>query len=359
MIDAERLVRLRGLAKRQFSRRARLLHHVYTWLRIIGESTFILHDHQNSKLRAWIENPSKVNDDSRSGQPVSEQEITEDLDHSQLDDFLRVESRGPGSDCDGDGAKDNELGYRDIHLEDSRPWSDTLYMDVYGIPEIWLSLVSQTTRVANIMDFLELTAEKAPRRFTASLQRKTTRLEHMICTFAAQHSSEPETSSAPTEPLNEPESQSKLSSASRAMLRALSSGLVIFFYRRIRKVHPWILQGHVNDVMSALKDFDHAQDLNKEKKLGTPWPAYIAGCEAISSSSRNWYIDWLRKGAKQSAFNGFTAAQQVMQEVWERRDATKASELQDLRSTSNVHRKNAVYSWVDVLREGKFWLMLY
>lgn len=45
-------------------------------------------------------------------------------------------------------------------------------------------------------------------------------------------------------------------SASEAMLRALNSALVVFFYRRIRGVHPWILQVHVNDVIEALKAFD-------------------------------------------------------------------------------------------------------
>ena len=35
-----------------------------------------------------------------------------------------------------------------------RRWSDTIYLQAYGIPEMWLSLFSQTTRLANIVDIM-------------------------------------------------------------------------------------------------------------------------------------------------------------------------------------------------------------
>jgi arginine metabolism regulation protein II len=287
----------------------------------------------------------------------SEQNTPVVEEYSQLDDFLRVEVHGTDSDPDAEASKDQEAGIRDIHLVDPRQWSKTLFMDIYGIPEVWLSLVSQTTRVANVIDLLEQTPTQAPRGFINSLQRRMNRLEHTICTFSAQQNS------TLSQSLPQPNDNYLISAtpkASLAMLRAMSSALVILFYRRVRKVHPFILQSHVDDVIKALEEFDLAQgDTDTESSIsGTPWPAFIAGCEAISTPSRDRFIKWLRKGALHSAFNGFASSQQVMQQVWERRDiGNKASEESNMHIPS--HNKGDIYSWVDVLREENFWLMLY
>lgn len=277
-----------------------------------------------------------------------------------MDDFLRIQSQGAESDDDGEALKDQETGLRDIHLEDGRVWSNTLYMDIYGIPEIWLSYVSQTTRVANIMDYLDETGVQPMRRFQECLQRKTTQLENRICSLSAQYSNAGEVwPSHDTQGTITP----KPTLASRAMMRAMTSALLILFYRRIRKVHPFILQTHVNDVIGALKEFDLAHDVTDVQSPGTPWPAFIAGSEAMSKNSRDWLMDWMQKGAMQSAFNGFTTSQQVMREVWERRDLAAKSVDKDTNSPSDqrsaVKKRKNIYSWVDVLREGNFWLMLY
>lgn len=234
-------------------------------------------------------------------------------------------------------------------------------MDVYGIPEIWLSYVSQTTRVANIMDYLDETSVQPTRTFQECLQRKTTQLENRICSLSAQYSTSGELS-PPRDNQNRC-TTSKPTMASRAMMRAMASALLILFYRRIRKVHPFILQAHVNDVIVALKEFDLAQDVCDIKNPGTPWPAFIAGAEAMSTTSRDWLMGWMQKGAMCSAFNGFTASQQVMREVWEQRDRFEKSMEKDARSPPEQRltgkRRKDAYSWVDVSREGNFWLMLY
>ncbi|XPS81319.1 hypothetical protein M3J07_013283 [Ascochyta lentis] len=362
LIDAERLVRLRGITKHKASRRARLLHHVYTWHRIIGESTFVLHDHKNTLLQGKIERTFR----NKAPAPVigscgASQDVNTSQEHSQLDDFLRIQAHGADSEDDAEAHKDHETGLRDIHLEDARAWSNTLYMDVYGIPETWLSYVSQTTRVANIMDYLDETSIQPTRTFQECLQRKITQLENRICSLSAKYSSSRDSSPSRTDQGGS--ATPRPPTASRAMIRAMTSALVILFYRRIRKVHPFILQAHVNDVIAALKDFDLAHDVCDIKSPGTPWPAFIAGSEAISVTARDWLMSWMQKGASQSAFNGFTASQQVMREVWDHRDRVEKSTGKDPNSPSEQRtpgkKRKDVYSWVDVLREGNFWLMLY
>ncbi|KAL5356577.1 hypothetical protein BJX96DRAFT_162557 [Aspergillus floccosus] len=134
MVDAERLLRLRGLPKRRISQKARLLHHVYTWLRIVGESTYVLHDYTPS--------PSFLEAlDTQFRTPPSMDSIAAN-DNPRLDDFLRLEARNSDSDLNIDEPKDPDIGLHDIHLQDSRVYSETLYKQIYGIPETWLSLVS-------------------------------------------------------------------------------------------------------------------------------------------------------------------------------------------------------------------------
>ncbi|KAF2846164.1 hypothetical protein T440DRAFT_433100 [Plenodomus tracheiphilus IPT5] len=355
LIDAERLVRLRGLAKRDVSRRARLLHHVYTWLRIIGESTFTLHGYEGSGLQTKVKNILVSSRDSHLSESSSAQETSTMNNQSQLDDFLRIETHGTDSDSEVDASRDKLAGLRDIHLASTQQWSKTLYMDIYGIPELWLKLVSQTTRVANVMDLLEKKSLHTTEAFTKSLQRKTSRLEHMICSLSAQYSV-----LEPLAPLQDHGDRARSTdiSTSKAMLQALGSALVILFYRRVRKVHPWILQSHVTDIRNALEGFEAAQNAAAVAHLGSPWPAFIAGCEAISPSTREWFRDWMQKAAAQSACNGAGVSLSVMQEVWKRRDA--ADQIAHNATDINLGlEKTRVHSWVDVLRESKSWLMLY
>jgi arginine metabolism regulation protein II len=333
---------------------------VYTWQRIIGESTFVLHDHKNNLLQGKIERTFR----KQAPAPIigscgASADVHTSHEPSQLDDFLRIQSHGTDSDDDPEAHKDNETGLRDIHLEDIRTWSNTLYMDIYGIPEIWLSYVSQTTRVANVMDYLEETAIQPTRTFQECLQRKAIQLENRICSLSAQYSS----SEDPLPPQHGGSTTTGTTAASRAMMRAMTSALLILFYRRIRKVHPFILQAHVNDVIAALKDFDVAHDACTNKSSGTPWPAFIAGSEAMSATARDWLMGWMQRKALQSAFNGFTTSQQVMREVWQQRDRVDKSTAKGPNSAPELRasgrRRKDVYSWVDVLREGNFWLMLY
>lgn len=349
-------MRLRGLAKRSLSRRARLLHHVYTWLRIVGESTFTIHDYANSALLSRVEH-------SRGGSSNGDLEIpATSLGH--LDDFLDVETHETDSEPDLEEQKEQEVGIRDIHLQDMRHWSETLYLQIYSIPETWLSFVSQTTRLANVIEVMNACKGEVPYSFHASLRSKSARLESMICSLSSKTAD-----LHPSDPHNNATGESgiqKLESASEAMLRALNSALVIFFYRRVRDVHPWILQVYVNEVVDALKAFDRgiAQNPNyRSGTSGTPWPAFVAGCEAMNSANQYWIITWLEGRLKNSPTAPFRSCVEVMREVWRRRDAAVALHDADKGDdgSRNRSRKKADShcTWVHVLREKKYWPMLY
>lgn len=333
MLDAEKLLRMRGLAKRHISRRARLLHHMYTWHRIIGESTYVLHD-LGSHLAHLAQN---------TGSQVPT--IHVEKGHSaRLDDFLRIE-RPDEHDHDVGDQKDDTSGLHDIHLQDPRAWQGTLYLQIYGLPETWLSLLSQTTRLANVAEMHKFNTGNSmdEQRFRRTLDRRAARLEDMICRFAAQDS---------------PISQSLTDTPpSYYMLQALNSSLVIYFYRRIREVNSLILGQFVNQVVTALQCFDVALAQHNIKGPGTPWPAFIAGCEARSGSGREYLKSWLDKAFDSTGLQPYRVALNVMSEVWALKDFAATQSVPGSSSTPTGSAQIA-NSWIEVCRSKEQWVVL-
>lgn len=351
MIDAERLLRIKGLAKRDISRKCRLLHHVYTWIRIVGESTYVIHDYES--FGPVVDNMSAAHKAGRlHGSREKHTSHSRNTHNARLDDFIRLEPHSSDSDLDIDEFKENEGGLVDIHLEDSRLYSNTLY-HIYGISETWLSLVSQTTRLANILDAAKH-GKNTDVNFMNFLQKRAGRLENIVCTFALK------------DPTSDDEdgigSATGQHSPNHHMLRAMNSALVILFYRRIRNVNPLILQGHVDSVVNSLRDFDASLASHGIQGPGSAWPAFIAGCEALSRRNRTFLMSWLEKGFDKCGLEYFGASRRLMKEVWERQDeptplldpGSGGSAQSRSQKSSSYHR-----TWVDVSRERNDWIMLF
>lgn len=327
MIDAERLLRQRGLAKRHISRRARLLHHTYTWHRILDESTYVLRSRSRMRVNFDALSPPTARQEHEASTPV---------DYSRLDDFLRLEPEQPPN--IGEPAvekqKDNESGLRDIHLEDSREF-EGLFLQLYGVSETWLSLLSQTTRLANVADNIRASRQTMDAEVLHALEQRQQRLENKICAFAAPHQGNGD--NTPDQP-------------AVSMVRALSSALVIFFYRRVKDVNAWILQGHVEGVISALKEFESSCESRNLDGPGCPWPAFMAGCEALRQTQRDFFREWFDRAIVATAFPRFSAAKACMEEVWARRDR----EAQ--RKTASAENQSS--SWAAVCYELNSHLLL-
>ncbi|KAE8362720.1 fungal-specific transcription factor domain-containing protein [Aspergillus caelatus] len=305
LINMEYLIRLRGLVKPKLSRRARLLHYQYTWIRILTESTLVIHN-----------------------------QIT----HSApcLDDFLRVVPTDGDSDLNIDDPKDSQTILGDIHLVDSRNFPEELHTAVNGVSETWLGLLSQTTRLANVMGQLHsgtctMSAEKH-----LALHRRSHYLENMICSFTSRKP-------APRS-LGEPKAH---------MWQALNSALAIYFYRRVRQLNPCILQGYVSQIIEELHKWDAALAQHELVGPGTAWPAFMAGCEAMGHAEREAIVQWLEKARERSGFVSYTTARQIMEEVWKRRE-------QGLKCARPALPGGPMsFSWMDYSRQNLQWLLLF
>ncbi|PYI31599.1 hypothetical protein BP00DRAFT_456916 [Aspergillus indologenus CBS 114.80] len=330
LLDSERLLRLRGLTKRVFSRKARLLHHIYTWNRILGESTFVLRDYskdpsltaRSAEAAHARSNPFRPNPDIH------------------LDDFLQLDVSSnnpePKSHRDQDGILNN------VHIEESRGDSQPMYRELYGVSETWLSLVSQTTRLANFVD--KLTASKGPQDpgMMDALENAKLRLEERIWKLVSLHDPPP-----PLGP-HGPNLEGSVEHPRAYMVHALNLGLVIFFYRRIRESNPRLLQPYVSSIVQALKDFAASCKAFHLEGPGSPWPAFMAGCEAMAPQDRDYLHRWMDEALTLTGFLRFRTIKQCMEEVWRRQ-----LEIADRRDGRVTY-----HSWVDTCREHNMYIML-
>lgn len=318
----------------------------------MGESTYVIHDYDTQEPN--MERPAAPQTLHEPLHPSGVQQL-QDPQYARLDDFLRLQPHASDSDLEIEELKEHETGRRDIHLEDSRESMDTLYPQVYGIPETWLSLVSQVTRLANLLEVVKSRPSSSSFELSNSLQKRAKLLEEMICSFV----SRPIMSSGghmPDEDTDGPNPH---------MLRALNTALEIFFYRRIRDLHPRILQGYVSDVIDSLKSFEKALATHNLECPCPVWPLFMAGCEAVRPKDREFFTELTQRGVEQFGISSFKTAGDIMSNVWKRRDRpSEGSTTPNSRSgalsrgSTKLRSASLQWTWVDALREGKTTLFL-
>ncbi|KAM0549929.1 hypothetical protein ACHAPJ_009176 [Fusarium lateritium] len=251
LLDAERLIRLRGLAN-QNPFKTRMLHHMYTHLRVIAESMSLC----NEAL------------------PESSTEV-QDRDPSQGRTF-RITAEALNIGLDPAQEKTDEMGYNDIHLEVQGRWNQTLYPVMYGIPESLMTLLSQTVSLSNEKKRLDTVARCNP-GISDALAKHTKTLENRIWAWTS---------------ALEPVAPAKLPSGNdqdllthpqvRSMTLAIHQALIIYFYRRVYDMNAMILQDLVRKTLDFLEPCLSELIDDQDFATSLAWPAFVAACEAVS-----------------------------------------------------------------------------
>jgi arginine metabolism regulation protein II len=282
-LEAEKFIRLRGL-KRKKSRKVRLLHHCYVFERIIHESVFICgaNSGQRHRVRTAVESSGlgMYSLDSLSFRLSGWKNLHQEM--------MRVRGQ--------------EEGENDLHLERPGFWSNTLYPEIFGIPEPWVFLLSQVIRLGkekdvaegedatnclNLKDFIR--RAKTLEEYINNLQRPSLELTH---------------SQLDQEII-------------RNMLDAMQNALAIYFYRRIHDVDASMLQQKVVAVLECLLRCQHADSTVVHGSAGFIWPAFIAACEAETPSVQLSFADWFENSACRSGLSCFTQTLADIQKIWQ------------------------------------------
>lgn len=303
LLDCEHWIRLRGLIKNTKSRKVRLLHHCYVYLRIFHESTSVCQKFVSP------------------GTGISDQSFRLPRWEGHLDQRMSE-------------LKERTLGENDLHLEFPGRWDSTLYPLIFGIPESFLFLVSQVTRLANERDLSDLD-ECSNVMNLKQFSARARSLEKCICAWQPpdliSNGSEYRTTS-------QGENSESTDSLIQFMMIALHNALLLFFYRRIYDVDVTMLQEKVRRIKDCLSQCDEVEVPAVGLAASFVWVAFIGACEAQHPDTQAWFVRWFDKSAEKSGLSICQIAKQTAQQVWGRANQPFNSALRS--------------SWPQIMREN-------
>ncbi|KAI8166931.1 Arginine metabolism regulation protein II [Colletotrichum sp. SAR 10_71] len=303
LLDAERLIRLRGLSMpRSFN--IRVLHHVYTHLRVIAESTDISSDNAPKTGQAL----------SAQAQAQAATEMAVSLRK------FRIAEDSLGADLDISREKPAEVGYADIHLDISGHWPVTMYPDIYGVPESLMTLLSQTISFANEKAKLEAIALYDP-RVSAGLSRHVKMLEQHIWSWSLDSSDNQSGPSRPRELMNR-DARLVDHPIIKSLTLAMHQALIIYFYRRVYNMSAMVIQDAVRKTLDYIQPCleETADDHDFATSIG--WAGFIAACEATTPDLQERGKLILESIDTQGVIFGADKPSVLAQSVWDKRKET-------------------------------------
>ncbi|OJK01997.1 hypothetical protein ASPACDRAFT_3012, partial [Aspergillus aculeatus ATCC 16872] len=276
------------------SRKVRLLHHCYVYLRIFHESTSVL---PPVPPDGEIDHASP---EATVGSIASSRSFRLRQWEGRLDQ--RMEE-----------LKEPHQGENDLHLEIPGRWDSTMYPQVFGLPEPPFFLLSQVTRLGNERDLADAGSSSSTLDFK-QFNARARSLERCISAWRPPAlAGEVDGTSDAVERGNARRS-SQLSSV-------LHKALLIFFYRRIYDVDPMILQDKAWQVREALAEYDEEiEGQSASSCVAAPflWAAFIAACEAIDPALQSWFVRWFESATQRNSVGVFEHALGAIRLVWER-----------------------------------------
>ncbi|KAF7553141.1 hypothetical protein G7Z17_g3850 [Cylindrodendrum hubeiense] len=309
LLNAELFVSLRGVPKVYKSKKVKLLHAIYLFLRVIEESTYMY--------------PSEKQPLASSSRPLDK----------MMFPSLRTHSLCLGRDLDESCDMDFEFGLFGELGGNSAPTNPAFFKEIYGFPQELLSFISRSTFLANE---ITMHRNKDPAfSMTADLENRCSDLENELCTWNDQEDSIDDEVENPVAALT-----------SRAIMHHLISAfhyaVIIFFYRRVRQLHPFLLQPYVEKTITNLEGFEQEQRNFSQVNCGIVWPGFIAGAEALDPDLQARFDRRLRGCAKFSGMWNFDFAADFLQDLWRLR-----------REKSNFN-----ITWMDLVKDRQLALVL-
>lgn len=275
-LEAEKFIRLKGLSRNK-SRKIRLLHHCYAFERILYESTVTSEVNSRHRLhvREAVESSGLVvvGQDSMQFRLSSWENLQEEM--------TKVKGQ-----CDGEN---------DLHLERPGVWSATLYPEIFGIPEVWILVISLVIRLGKEKD--------------AAQNDPTERSPGLGDFLSMAKSVERVVSHLPW--------PDKVEDGLDSLLGAWQQSLAIYFYRRIYDVDASLLQEKVAKARDYIVGYEPTSLGQVCASSRLIWPAFIAACEAESFELQQSFADWFRSSARVSGLQIFEDTLRSIERSWQ------------------------------------------
>ncbi|KIX01407.1 uncharacterized protein Z518_09133 [Rhinocladiella mackenziei CBS 650.93] len=324
ILQCEEIINKIGRTKRRFSDKALQLHRIFSYIRIIAQTTYC--QTRDQYLDALDKNQDK-------------DAITEEL-LEQVKNIPEQESL-PHLRSIGLPSKNSQYQtMSDLGL--TGPAEEEIFFDLYAIPSSLLTLISRTNQMVAELDEIGTCLPILPTALVADAAE----LEKDICKWKFQGTNNTNTTAIAPGPFDLEanrnssggiisETQNPEQVMRSNIATAIHHALLIYFFRFLRFTNPVILQHYVESVLSNLEGHrDIKAQFYPGARIGTiVWPSFIAACEALGDNLRRRALECMRHAAW-TGFKNAEPAEMVAKEVWKRRDAG-----------------DVYVSWANVLRE--------
>ncbi|BCS29252.1 Zn(II)2Cys6 transcription factor [Aspergillus puulaauensis] len=271
--DIEQIITLYGLPKLQKSRKVKMLHSIYVYLRVLTESTYI-------------------------------------------------QSQSTSTDTGPDSSKPSTW---DILLGELVCTFDTLNLDfmqclappkstfeqIYSIPDSLFKLILETTQLASAVEKIRHRRHKHTDHDT--LAERVKQHETRICEWENYYNE----TTYPDDPIGTPPLKERFPFH---LTQAIYAALVLYFYRSVRDVNVIALQPYVQQTIYHLREYDKHKERHKDRSSDICWPAFIAGCEATTGQARQEIAEWLEKSTRLNGVLMFRVALKAIRRVWAARE---------------------------------------
>ncbi|RSL73525.1 hypothetical protein CEP51_011731 [Fusarium floridanum] len=258
LFDAERLIRMRGLSHHK-TQNIRILHHLYTYLRVIAESL------------------------SSSTGPLNAESEHSDPEATLCSGTFRVGEESLNQGLDPTIEKTAEIGYCDIHLQIQGLWKHTLHSAMHGIPESLMTLLAQTISFANEKAHLESRA-RCDLKLSNDLKCHVKTLEERIWSWCINSELTIKSSPEGAQPSHYQELIHH--PCTQSMVLAIHRALVVYFYRRVYDVSAMVLQDTVKEMIEYLETCIEKLVDDDDFTPSLAWAASIAVSEATRPELR-------------------------------------------------------------------------
>jgi hypothetical protein len=297
--DVEVLVSRFGANKSSKSHKVRMLHSNYLYLRVLEQSTNIqvVREEQLDRQTA-ASGQLNIASGSHHRSSIWTDVLISDF-QSSADN-----AQNPASSC---------------MLPDKAPIAT--FEHIYSVPASLFKLISQTTEVAREMEEARRHGGW-PSTDIDVFGGEVKALEHQICTWQNHHGCYD----------GDPTDQSP----SYHLAEAVHAALMIYFYRRVKDVHPMAVQHWVEKTAQHLLALDRSKARCGDRSSSFCWPGFIAGCESIDRKMRAKLSDWLERSYKSTNIGMFKVAESAMRSVWR----------------SNTYPGAQAHCWYDALRKA-------
>ncbi|KAI9373283.1 fungal-specific transcription factor domain-containing protein [Aspergillus egyptiacus] len=277
--DIEQIITIYGIPKPQKSRKVKMLHSIYLYLRVLTQGAHIYDRGVGVRL---LENQFEP-------QPSSFQP-------SPAWDILLQEST-----CLNDSLK--------LDLLQGLAPSKSTFEQIYSLPESLFRLIMETSELEG-----EVERVRGRQRTTDhdAFAENVKKLEERVCEWGYYYTE----TTYPSDPMGTPPLKERFP---YHLTQAIYTALVIYFYRAVRDVNAFLLQPYVQKTIYHLLEYEKHKEEHEDKSSDICWPGFVAGCEATTPESRRQISEWLEKSALSNGMLMFKVALHAVQKVWEAR----------------------------------------